>query len=295
MRKITSIFVAIALTVSAAVMAMTTAYAAEAKWEAPLDDVSAWLASTGDVQLDSDDSWIDAVVDNGSLVINMNDKATAFYPYIKLADAQNGLFEADEADVFNLKANYVNDSSLDNAWAHTWGVVLTFAAQQNGMNIEANINKAIGAAANIEVSGQNNIFPGTADISINLADAVKEAVDETAYDAIYGEGGDPTVVAIRLYISTGKYAPNAKLTISELSVTDSASDGGSESSSTASSESPSSTTSTTSTGSKASSTGGNKTSSSQVGTGENFLPVIGIAALAVVATSAVVVSKKRSK
>lgn len=31
MRKITSIFVAIALTVSAAVMAMTTAYAAEAK------------------------------------------------------------------------------------------------------------------------------------------------------------------------------------------------------------------------------------------------------------------------
>ena len=291
MKKIISIFIALSMAASAAVMAMTVS-AAEVKFEAPLDDVSAWRASTGDVQLDSDDSWIDAVVDNGSLIVNMNDKAKTFYPYIKIADAQQGLFEAAEDDVLNLKANYVSDTSLDNSWAHTWGVVITFAAQHNGTNIEANINKAIGAAANIEVSGSNNIFPGTADVSINLADAVKEAVDKTAYDAIYGEGGDPTVVAIRLYISTGKYAPNAKLTISELSITDSEEEN-SGSVSNVVSENPTSSTAPVS--SKAPSNSSTKTSSTQVDTGENIIPVIGIAALAAIAVSAGAVSRKKVK
>ena len=298
MNKLSSGIAMIAAAAIAVSGSMLTAGAEEIKYEAPIDDVSAWVASTGDVQLDSDDSWMDARIEDGSLIVSQNDKVQWFPPYIKVKDPEKGLFEAAEGDILNIKASYVADESLENSWAHTWGMVITFAATEDGTMIDANINAAIAREGGVEISSQNNIFPGSVDTSIDLAAAVKEGRSEEAYESIYGEGGDPTVVAIRLYISTGQVAPGAELSISELSVEGAVDSSGSgmdtsETGDTGSVSSSASSAAGDEVRSENGASGGG--ASSQVGTGENVFPIIAITALAVVAGVTVAISRKKVK
>ena len=122
--------------------------------------------------------------------------------------------------------------------------------------------------------------------SVNLYEAINDNDILTMTDAnnttirvvkyvVYGEPGD-SVTINSLYFAAEEQ--------SEVPI-----NAGNSSSSSSNASSASSTASTASTTSKA------PTSSSQVGTGESIMPIIGITALAVVASSAVIISAKKRK
>ena len=296
MKKVISAIVAVAVTASIAAMSVVSSAAASVKWEAPIDDVSAWVGSTGDVALDSDECWLDGKVEDGALIVNENEKCKIFYPYFKVRNAESGLFEAEEGDMLNFDATLVADETAPNASMHNFGLILTFAAQNSeGANIEINVNKALAATdSNIKIAESGNLLAGSVKASIDLEEAVKGAVSEEDYEAIYGEGGDGTVISARIYLTTGQYAPGTTVTLRELNVTtggepEVSSNGSTGGNTVTNSSKPDTTTN--------SSKGGTTTNSSkgQVSTGENILPIVGIAALAAIATSAVIITKKKVK
>ena len=110
--------------------------------------------------------------------------------------------------MLNFDATLVADETAPNASMHNFGLILTFAAQNSeGANIEINVNKALAATdSNIKIAESGNLLAGSVKASIDLEEAVKGAVSEEDYEAIYGEGGDGTVISARIYLTTGQYA-----------------------------------------------------------------------------------------
>lgn len=294
MQRLVKILTAAFTTTFLIIAAITTSSALDIKWKAPIDNIDAWVGSTGDIALDSDECWLDAKVENGALVVNENERCRVFYPYVKVKDSQKGLFEAEEGDALNFNATFDTDESSDNAQAHNFGLVLTFAAKNSdGINIDVNVNKAIALADDdINISESGNLLAGTADVSIDLAAAVRRDTTKEDYETIYGENGDSTVIAVRLYIATGEYAPETKLTLRRLSITSGV--GGADSDT---NESFNSTASMISGGTSAESFNSSITTNSsvpQVDTGESIAPIFSVAVLAAAAIYTIAVTKKRA-
>lgn len=275
-----------------------TAFADEAKWEAPVDDISAWVGSTGDVILGSDGCWLDADVVDGALVVHQNENCKVFYPYFRVKDGVNGLFEAEEGDILNIDVTLEADKSVDNAANHNIAVSLTFAAidEETGSNITVNIDKAIAEAnPSINVAETGSLLAGDIKASVNLSEAVKQCTSKANWEAIFGDNGDPTCIAAAITITTGKYAPKTIVTLRELSIT---SDRGDITSDTDASNSSSNTSAASSANSEAVSSKSSTLASSsknQVSTGESILPIVGTSALATISVFVIVALRKKSK
>ena len=296
MKKIISAVVTLALAAAMSTFVMTAS--ADTMYTLPVDDIEAWQSST-------DGSWSGALAES----TYMNGEASADgmkiwptgqhpygYPNARVEDTTgaNGI-------VTLMPDYYLNfDIKFEGTDSDCWQMKFNFGAAAT-----ASVDPAIVKAAGVEAVN-NHIPAGEYKLSIKVSDLLKGAQkdngeiydDDQLYDLIFGPDGQPKLIGVT-FVIYGKDTSDA-LTIKNWTITTEAETGSGEgtasvasTASTASTTSTASTASTASTTSKSSTAGGS--SKTQVGTGEDMLPIIGIAALAVVATSAVVVTKKRAK
>ncbi len=301
MKKIIS---AIAATAIAASLALSTTVAsAETYYTIPMDPAewSTWMVNN---PMLNETENLGAEETSEGMEVWFPDTATVQIPNF-LLNVGAGITEVTKGDDLHIDITLEGD---DGAMDMRWFVEIGF----NGAGIERmNISKYIAAATGndkLQPNDYGQLPSGTYDVVLDMEELIKAYDadnDTTNYDKIWNSGADNTrlLTTINFNVATTDPAKNSDkdnhLIIRDFSLGTDGSfegtgNGGTASTgSTASTASTGSTASTASTGSKSSTTG--SSSKTQVGTGENLLPVIGIAALAVVATSAVVVTKKRAK
>ena len=301
MKKIIS---AIAATAIAASLALSTTVAsAETYYTIPMDPAewSTWMVNNPKLDETADLS-AEELPGGEGMKVWFPDTATVQIPNF-LLNVGAGITEVSNGDDLHID---VTLDGPDGAWDARWNVEIAFnAAGTNRMQIAKYIAAATGNEK-LKENTSSQLPSGTYNVVLDLEDLIKayDADNDTNnYDKVFGDGGNRWLTTINFQMATNKPGENSDkdyaLTIRDFSLGTDGSfegtgNGGTASTgSTASTASTGSTASTASTGSKSSTTG--SSSKTQVGTGENLLPVIGIAALAVVATSAVVVTKKRAK
>ncbi len=303
MKKVVSVLVAAAMAASMSVFAMTASATKDGiDYVLPVDDMDSWIAEImepyqwGGALAECD--VINGEVVDGAMKLTMGGGWQ--YPHARVEDMNNGLVAVTEDDYVNL------DISLDTTEQDIrFGLTLVCNLDTKNTNVQL-------APYICKLAGVTPVGTGTGEqvpggdykLSFKFVDAVKyldEIAGSTVYDSLFGADGDSTVCSIRFYLysSTPEDVADKALTIRSFTIGAEASDTdtstGSGTNSTASTSGNTSTGGNATTSSKTSTAGGGKTSSTQVTTGENLIPVIGVAALAVVATSTVIISKKRSK
>ena len=294
MKKIIS---AIAATAIAASLALSTTVAsAETYYTIPMDPAewSTWMVNFPKLD-ETDDLSAEELPGGEGMKVWFPDTATEQIPNF-LLNVGAGITEVTKGDDLHIDITLEGD---DGAMDMRWFVEIGF----NGADIERmNISKYIAAATGndkLQPNEYRQLPSGTYDVVLDMEELIKAYDadnDTTNYDKIWNSGADNTrlLTTINFNVATSDPAKNSDkdnhLIIRDFSL---GTDGSFEGTGNGGTASTGSTASTASTGSKSSTTG--SSSKTQVGTGENLLPVIGIAALAVVATSAVVVTKKRAK
>ena len=292
MKKIISAVVTLALAAAMSTFAMTAS--ADTIYTLPVDDIDLWQSST-------DGSWGGALAES----TYMNGEASADgmkvwptgqhphgYPNARVEDTTGatGL-------VTLMPDYYLNfDIKFEGGKEDGWQMKFNF-----GSAATANVETAIVKAAGVEAVGKH-VPAGEYKLSIKLSDLLKGAQkdsgdlydDDQLYDLIFGPDGQPKLIGVT-FVIFGKDTSDV-LTIKNWTITTEPDSGSNEGTGSVSTTTPSTSSSagTTSTGSSASKPAATS-SKGQVSTGESILPIVGIAALAVVATSAVVVTKKRAK
>ena len=218
-----------------------------------------------------------------------------------MARTAHGIVEVQEGDDLHIDVTLDGE---DGATDMRWFVEIGFnGAGIDRMNIAKYIAEATGNDK-LAANSYGHLPSGTYNVVLDVADLIKayDADNGTSnYDKVFNSGATNTrmLTTINFNVATNDPAKNSDkdnvLTIRDFSLgTDGTfADAGTDGSSTTA-PSTSSSTGTTSTGSSASKPAATS-SKGQVSTGESILPIVGIAALAVVATSAVVVTKKRAK
>ena len=296
MKKLISAVIAMAITAAMSTFVMTAS--AETIYTLPVDDIDVWQSST-------EGSWGGALAES----TYMNGEASADgmkiwptgehpygYPNARVEDTTGttGIVTLTPDYYLNL------DIKFEGTDSDAWSMKFNFGAAAT-----ATVDDAIAKATGVELVNKH-VPAGEYKASIKISDLFKGAqkddgsvCDEAQLNnAIFGEDGQPKLIGVT-FVIYGKDTSDV-MTIREWTITTdaenssnvgSATTGGSNSSTDNSSKGSSNASTTNS------SKGGTTTNSSkgQVSTGENVLPIIGVTALAVVATSAVVVSKKRSK
>lgn len=211
-------------------------------------------------------------------------------------------FTVKEGDMLNVNLRYTTPGNA--GWS--WKVSLYNKATQTYVNLSEAIAEASGAAYSPDGGGFLTTAGTDVIASIDLADIMGVGTEVNYiqfYLAFAGQSAD-TALTINEFSVTNKDDTSSSSTPSSSSETPSSSETQSSSdvqssSEAASSSSETSTSSnastTTSTTTSTASTTSNTSSVAQVDTGEALVPIIAVAALAVVSASAVVISKKRSK
>ena len=311
MKKLVSGLVAAAVAATMATTAMTAS--AATSYTLPVDDITQWVAST------SNGVWTVPIQESEYITaeeipgvgMRLSPLGQIGWPAGRVEDqtGTTGVCNLTENDYLNFEIVFEGDGETD-----AWELKLNLGA--NGtVSCDETIVKEVG------VTRANNHMPaGTYQMSIKIADILKEGLADSGnpggdalYNAVLGADGNNALLGFRFvayamdetdYLTIKSLTIGTDATYSKSTYTapgeeaPSTSTGGSTTStggsttSTGGSTTSTGTGSTTSTASKAPTTSKGGTSS-QVSTGESVLPIIGIAALAVVATSAVVVSRKR--
>ena len=296
MKKVVSILIAAALAASMSVFTMTASATKDGTdYVLPVDDIDSWIAEImepyewGGALAECD--VINGEVVDGAMKLTMGGGWQ--YPHARVENFEAGLVSVTEDDYVNLDVSLDTDTD-DIRFGLT--LVCNIDTKNTDVQLAPYICKVSGATPVGTGKGQQ-VPGGDYKLSFKFADAVKyldEVAGSTVYDSLFGPDGDSTVCSIRFYLysSSPEEVADKALTIRSFTIGAQASDTNTSTGGTASTGTTSSGSTTTS--SKVQTTS-STSSKSQVTTGENILPIIGVAALAVVATSAIVVSKKRSK
>ena len=286
MKKLMS---AIAATAVAASLALSTTVAsAETYYTAP-DDPSEWTTWFSGSPALSEITQVSAESTADGMRVWFPETAEEKFKIVSFLIANGaGITEIQPTDELHI------DVTLEGADKGTdirWTLQLAFNGAGTG---NMYMSKYIAAEAGYEANEYNQMPQGRYEVVIPIGEMIEQYDADnstTNYDKIWNSGADNTRLLTGLIVQVAASDPvnnsdkDQALVIHDISF--------GTAGSTASTASTGSTASTASTASKSSTTGGS--SKTQVGTGENMLPIIGIAALAVVATSAVVVTKKRAK
>ncbi len=296
------LFGAIAATAIAASLALSTTVASADKYYTiPFDPAEWGTWMVGSPKLDeTTDLAAEELPGGAGMKVWFPETATQQIPNF-LLNFGSGIVEVQQGDDLHI------DVTLDGEEGGMdirWNVEIGF----NGAGIDRmNIAKYIGQATGnekLQANQYRQLPSGTYNVVLDVEDLIKafDADNGTNnYDKVFNSGATNTrmLTTINFNVATNDPAKNSDkdnvLTIRDFSLgTDGTfADAGTDGSSTTA-PSTSSSTGTTSTGSSASKPAATS-SKGQVSTGESILPIVGIAALAVVATSAVVVTKKRAK
>ncbi len=294
MKKVLSIFIVVAMLVSVSVMTMISA-SAETKWKLPVDDIDQWSTWTAGSPPLTDATDISGEVVDGAMKLWFPDTATAQLPYT-LVQNGGGIVSVAKGDKLNI------DITLEGTSGGTdirFYVEMDFGGAQTGRIM---LSKYIGEAAGLEANEWGQLPQGEYKVYLDIEELLKAydsdknlTGDDSAYEKVFGPNGNPAVTLVGFCIATNTPAENSDkdqaLIIREFSIGDAES--GTADNSTTSTASDTSTTSTASKTSSATSTVSKTSDKDDVKTGESVMPIIGVAALAVVATSAVVVSRKK--
>ena len=303
MKKIISAIAATAIATSLAISA--TVASAEAYYTAPSDPAEWGTWTVGSPKLDEATDISGEETADGALKIWFPETATATIPNA-IINQGSGLVELVAGDKLHIDATLEGEPGATDM---RWFIEIAF----NGAGTDParfNIGKYIGEATGNPVLAANSykqLPSGTYNVVLDIAEVIKSYDKDNGtnnYDKIFGEGGNSWLTTININIATNDPKNNSdkdnSLIIREIAIggEDSFNDieTGTGTSSTSSTSSTAPTSSDNNT--KPVSSKGNTTTNSskgQVTTGENVLPIIGVTALAVVATSAVIVTKKRSK
>ena len=283
---------AVAATAIAASLAFSSTVAqADVLWEMPDDpsEFSTWTEGLPPLDEATDISG-ESTADGLRLYFPEGCKAAM--PNALISSA-SGLFELTEDDEIHLEATSQGANfywSIEIAW---WG------AEQHRLNISEVIGDAAGIEAK-DVNGYMAMVPGTYNVTMTAGEVVQAFDDANGtnyYDTIFAADSNRLFTHLNILLVTDsleKITPDQDVVIKQLAFgTAGTFDATTAPSSTA--PSTSSCARTSSTGSTTSSKPAATSSKGQVSTGESILPIVGIAALAVVATSAVVATKKRAK
>ena len=282
MKKLMS---AIAATAVAASLALSTTVAsAETYYTAP-DDPAEWTTWFSGSPALSEITQVSAESTADGMRVWFPETAEDKFKIVSFLIANGaGITEIQPTDELHI------DVTLEGADKGTdirWTLQLAFNGAGTG---NMYMSKYIAAEAGYEANEYNQMPQGRYEVVIPIGEMIKQYDadnSKTNYDKIWNSGASNTRLLTGLIVQVAASDPvnnsdkDQALVIHDISF------------GTAGSFDNAGTGSTASTASKSSTTGGS--SKTQVGTGENMLPIIGIAALAVVATSAVVVTKKRAK
>ena len=293
---------AIAATAIAASLALSTTVAsAEKYYTIPFDPAEWGTWMVGSPKLDeTTDLAAEELPGGAGMKVWFPETATQQIPNF-LLNVGAGIVEVQEGDDLHIDVTLDGE---DGATDMRWFVEIGFnGAGIDRMNIAKYIAEATGNDK-LAANSYGHLPSGTYNVVLDVADLIKayDADNGTSnYDKVFNSGATNTrmLTTINFNVATNDPAKNSDkdnvLTIRDFSLgTDGTfADAGTDGSSTTA-PSTSSSTGTTSTGSSASKPAATS-SKGQVSTGESILPIVGIAALAVVATSAVVVTKKRAK
>lgn len=299
---------AIAATAVAASLAMTATFAsADVYYTIPTDPASWGTWMLGSPKLDETDQLYAEETAEGYLEVSFPETGETTIPNFLLNEG-GGLVQVTEGDLLHIDVTLEGE---EGATDMRWLVEIAFnGAGSQRMNIAKYIGEATGNDK-LVANAYGQLPSGTYNVVLDIAEVLQaydtDNADDSSkitnnYERVFGEGGNTYLTTINFNVATNDPANNSdkdnKLIIRDFSIGTSESDfetgstGGSTTSTDDSTTSTGGTSSTASTSSKAPTTSAGGTSS-QVSTGESVLPIIGIAALAVVATSAVVVSRKR--
>ncbi len=286
LKKVLSVLLALAIAATMSAFAMTASAETNVKWELPVDDIDAWVGENmspynWNQPLAEGCDTIEAEVTSEGMALSFpaND-STMTYPNARVENP-GGFLQITEDDYINIKASLGNAGDTDIRWT----VSLKFVAGS------ANLRYTMAELAGVELFGGSQLPAGDYDLSFNIADAIKatdEAEGTQIYDGIWGEGGNTYITGVVFYIYSEGRVTDKPLVVKSITVGDKASDNaGTES------KAPATDDTSKAPADKNESTTSNASSKGQVSTGESVMPIVGIAALAVVATSAVVISRKK--
>ena len=225
MKKLISIFVAVAMLASLTVIAITSVSAGTeptVRWTLPVDDITQWRAT----KLDGEgQSWEHDAINNqngvktclkgevvdGAMVLTASEDNNRNYAFAIVNNA-GGLVWFNEDDVLNLKFSY--DVGTDpTSWTHALEIQLGFVAGTVKLN---------SLIAPDNLSGSGNILSGTYDFSKPIGEIVQEAAP-ALYESIFGEGGNTALTYVKFIMSYNEanYTdPTEKLTINSMTVTE---------------------------------------------------------------------------
>ena len=298
------LFGAIAATAIAASLALSTTVASADKYYTiPFDPAEWGTWMVGSPKLDeTTDLAAEELPGGAGMKVWFPETATQQIPNF-LLNFGSGIVEVQQGDDLHI------DVTLDGEEGGMdirWNVEIGF----NGAGIDRmNIAKYIGQATGnekLQANQYRQLPSGTYNVVLDVEDLIKafDADNGTNnYDKVFNSGATNTrmLTTINFQMATNTPDKNSDkdyaLTIRDFSLgTDGTfADAGTSTAPSSTAPSTSSSTGTSSKGSTTSSKPAATSSKGQVSTGESILPIVGIAALAVVATSAVVVTKKRAK
>ena len=282
------LFGAIAATAIAASLALSTTVASADKYYTMPFDPAEWGTwMVGSPKLDeTSDLAAEELPGGAGMKVWFPEGASVTIPNF-LLNVGAGIVEVQEGDDLHIDVTLDGE---DGATDMRWFVEIGFnGAGIDRMNIAKYIAEATGNDK-LAANSYGHLPSGTYNVVLDVADLIKayDADNGTSnYDKVFNSGATNTrmLTTINFNVATNDPAKNS----------DKDNDAGTSTAPSSTAPSTSSSTGTSSKGSTTSSKPAATSSKGQVSTGESILPIVGIAALAVVATSAVVVTKKRAK
>ncbi len=219
MKKIFSIFLALAILATMSAFAMTASAeqtaALNAKYELPVDDIDAWVGENMEPYkwnqplAEGVDTIVGEVTSEG-MALSFPEGSDMTYPNARVENA-GGLIQTTENDYINIKASLGNAGDTD----IRWGANIAFV----GGRID--LQPAIAEQAGVELFGGKQLPGGDYDVTFKISDALK-AWDETEgtdyYEAMYGAGGNSYVTGIWFYLFSENCVTGKPLVVKSVTI-----------------------------------------------------------------------------